>query len=87
MDGRLLMFALHVVILVLLVGIVLVAVLAGRRIRRSEQRAQSDAVTGILNSILSALGVSGWLYGLVMDGIVAGVGAVLGFLFVKIGIG
>ncbi|MEE1315033.1 MAG: ferrous iron transport protein B [Faecalimonas sp.] len=30
--------------------------------------------------ILHALGVSGWLYGLVMDGIVAGVGAVLGFV-------
>ncbi len=30
--------------------------------------------------ILNALGVSGWLYGLIMDGIVAGVGAVLGFV-------
>ncbi len=32
------------------------------------------------DSILTRLGVSGWLYGLVMDGIVAGVGAVLGFV-------
>ena len=30
--------------------------------------------------MLTTLGVSGWLYGLVMDGIVAGVGAVLGFV-------
>ena len=29
---------------------------------------------------MTALGVSGWLYGLVMDGILAGVGAVLGFV-------
>ncbi len=33
-----------------------------------------------LDYILNALGVSGWLYGLVMDGILAGVGAVLGFV-------
>ncbi len=33
-----------------------------------------------LDHILTALGVSGWLYGLIMDGIVAGVGAVLGFV-------
>ncbi len=33
-----------------------------------------------LDYILTALGVSGWLYGLIMDGIVAGVGAVLGFV-------
>ena len=26
------------------------------------------------------MGVAGWLYGLIMDGIVAGVGAVLGFV-------
>lgn len=32
------------------------------------------------DSILNALGVSGWLYGLIMDGIIAGVGAVLGFV-------
>ena len=37
-------------------------------------------VPGLFDSILTALGVSGWLYGLVMDGIVAGVGAVLGFV-------
>ncbi len=37
-------------------------------------------VPGILDPVLTALGVSGWLYGLVMDGIVAGVGAVLGFV-------
>ena len=37
-------------------------------------------VPAFFDSILGALGVSGWLYGLVMDGIVAGVGAVLGFV-------
>ena len=37
-------------------------------------------VPNLFDSILSALGVSGWLYGLVMDGILAGVGAVLGFV-------
>lgn len=34
----------------------------------------------LFDRILSALGVSGWLYGLIMDGILAGVGAVLGFV-------
>jgi len=37
-------------------------------------------IPGILDKGLTALGVSGWLYGLVMDGILAGVGAVLGFV-------
>ena len=37
-------------------------------------------VPGFFDGILSTLGVSGWLYGLIMDGIVAGVGAVLGFV-------
>ncbi len=37
-------------------------------------------VPGLLDTALTALGVSGWLYGLIMDGIVAGVGAVLGFV-------
>ena len=37
-------------------------------------------IPGIFDWILTSLGVSGWLYGLVMDGIVAGVGAVLGFV-------
>ena len=37
-------------------------------------------IPGALDSVLTALGVSGWLYGLVMDGILAGVGAVLGFV-------
>jgi len=37
-------------------------------------------VPGLFDRILSALGVSGWLYGLIMDGILAGVGAVLGFV-------
>ena len=37
-------------------------------------------VPTLFDGILSALGVSGWLYGLIMDGIVAGVGAVLGFV-------
>ena len=34
----------------------------------------------LFDSVLTALGVSGWLYGLIMDGILAGVGAVLGFV-------
>ncbi len=34
----------------------------------------------LFDSILSTLGVSGWLYALIMDGILAGVGAVLGFV-------
>jgi len=37
-------------------------------------------IPGLFDRILTTLGVSGWLYGLVMDGIVAGVGAVLGFV-------
>ena len=37
-------------------------------------------VPGLFDSILTSLGVSGWLYGLIMDGILAGVGAVLGFV-------
>jgi ferrous iron transport protein B len=39
-----------------------------------------EIVPGFFDSVLTALGVSGWLYGLIMDGIVAGVGAVLGFV-------
>ena len=37
-------------------------------------------VPNLFDKVLSAFGVSGWVYGLVMDGIVAGVGAVLGFV-------
>lgn len=37
-------------------------------------------VPELLGGALTKLGVSGWLYALVMDGIVAGVGAVLGFV-------
>ena len=37
-------------------------------------------IPGFLDGILTRLGVSGWLYGLIMDGILAGVGAVLGFV-------
>lgn len=37
-------------------------------------------VPNLFDKVLSSLGVSGWVYGLVMDGIVAGVGAVLGFV-------
>ena len=37
-------------------------------------------VPALFDWILTGLGVSGWVYGLVMDGIVAGVGAVLGFV-------
>ena len=39
-----------------------------------------EMVPGFFDSILTSLGVGGWLYGLIMDGIVAGVGAVLGFV-------
>ncbi len=39
-----------------------------------------EMVPGFFDGILTSLGVSGWLYGLIMDGIVAGVGAVLGFV-------
>ena len=39
-----------------------------------------EIVPGFFDSILTSLGVGGWLYGLIMDGIVAGVGAVLGFV-------
>ncbi len=34
----------------------------------------------VFDLVLTGLHVSGWLYGLVMDGIIAGVGAVLGFV-------
>jgi ferrous iron transport protein B len=37
-------------------------------------------VPNVFDKALTALGVSGWLYGLVMDGILAGVGSVLGFV-------
>ena len=40
----------------------------------------TEIVPGFFDGILTSLGVSGWLYGLIMDGIVAGVGAVLGFV-------
>ena len=41
-----------------------------------------EMVPGLFDTILGALGVTegGWLYGLIQDGIVAGVGAVLGFV-------
>ncbi len=37
-------------------------------------------VPGLFDKLLTSIGVSGWVYGLIMDGIVAGVGAVLGFV-------
>ncbi len=37
-------------------------------------------IPGWMDQILTSLGVSGWLYSLIMDGILAGVGAVLGFV-------
>lgn len=37
-------------------------------------------VPSLFDRLLSSLGVSGWLYGLIMDGILGGVGAVLGFV-------
>ena len=39
-----------------------------------------EIVPGFFDNILTSLGVTGWVYGLIMDGIVAGVGAVLGFV-------
>ena len=41
-----------------------------------------EIVPGFVGGILQAIGVAegGWLYGLIMDGIVAGVGAVIGFV-------
>ena len=34
----------------------------------------------LFDSVLTSLGVSGWVYSLIMDGVLAGVGAVLGFV-------
>ncbi len=39
-----------------------------------------EIVPDFFDGILTSLGVGGWLYGLIQDGIVAGVGAVLGFV-------
>ena len=39
-----------------------------------------EIVPDALGGFLEGIGVAGWLYGLIMDGIVAGVGAVLGFV-------
>ena len=39
-----------------------------------------EVVPNALGGLLESLGVADWLYGLIMDGIVAGVGAVLGFV-------
>jgi len=39
-----------------------------------------EIVPNFFDGILTTLGVSGWLYALIMDGILAGVGAVLGFI-------
>ena len=39
-----------------------------------------EIVPDALGGFLESVGVAGWLYGLIMDGIVAGVGAVLGFV-------
>ncbi|MBQ3135601.1 MAG: ferrous iron transport protein B [Oscillospiraceae bacterium] len=39
-----------------------------------------EIVPNFFDGILTTLGVSGWLYALIMDGILAGVGAVLGFV-------
>ena len=40
----------------------------------------AEIVPNALGGFLESVGVAGWLYGLIMDGIVAGVGAVLGFV-------
>ena len=39
-----------------------------------------EIVPNALGGLLESVGVADWLYGLIMDGIVAGVGAVLGFV-------
>ena len=39
-----------------------------------------EFIPGIFDTVLCSLGVSGWLYGLIMAGIVAGVGGVVGFV-------
>ena len=39
-----------------------------------------EIIPGAVDSLLTSLGAADWLYGLIQDGIVAGVGAVLGFL-------
>ena len=39
-----------------------------------------EIVPNALGGFLESVGVAGWLYGLIMDGIVGGVGAVLGFV-------
>ncbi len=39
-----------------------------------------EIVPNFFDGILTSMGISGWLYGLIQDGIVAGVGAVLGFV-------
>ena len=39
-----------------------------------------EIVPNALGGFLESVGVADWLYGLIMDGIVAGVGAVLGFV-------
>lgn len=39
-----------------------------------------EIVPGAVDKVLTAVGCSGWLYGLIQDGIIAGVGAVLGFV-------
>ena len=39
-----------------------------------------EIVPNALGGLLDSIGVAGWLYGRIMDGIVAGVGAVLGFV-------
>ncbi len=39
-----------------------------------------EIVPGAVDTLLNSLGVGGWLYSLIQDGIVAGVGAVLGFV-------
>ena len=39
-----------------------------------------EVVPNALGGLLESIGIADWLYGLIMDGIVAGVGAVLGFV-------
>lgn len=50
MNERLIIFMLHMIIAALLFAVALIIIIASRRIRRSEQRALTDTVTGLLNS-------------------------------------
>ena len=47
---------------------------------RKETMTTSDKIPSVIEAGLNAVGCAGWLQGLILDGMVAGVGAVLGFV-------